>query len=51
MALLKSKTKLSCPCCASCDFRWLYRVQSLFYCVECLRSIWGKSPARIAREH
>jgi hypothetical protein len=50
MALLKTDTKIHCPCCASSDRRWCYRFHALFYCVECLKEIYGRGPARLARE-
>lgn len=49
MSLLRMKRKTICPCCGHTTPRWLYRVNGLWYCVECLHSCFGMGPAKIAR--
>ena len=49
MSLPKTKIKQHCPCCGSIDHRWLYSVNCFWYCVPCLKDVFGMLPAKIAR--
>lgn len=46
-----SKVKLICPCCLDREPRWLYKANAMWYCVACVKSVFGMTPARFYRKY
>lgn len=47
----RSKEKMTCPCCLGWEKKWLYKANALWYCVACMKSVFGMTPARFYRKY